>query len=131
VTPMSQWTRLSLLGAPFAFAALVVLACSGGAGSSLSSCPDPVDVAPGGVCTTGTACTSAAALPDCPGSAGSLTCNCTGTGWVCADPTASACFPDAGDDGGDGGDGGDETAEAANGDAGDQTDAFDVVTTGD
>jgi hypothetical protein len=102
VIQMTKWTRLSLAGAPLALALAVSLAvaCSGGAGSSLSSCPDPADIAPGGVCTDGTACASTAALPDCPGSAGSLTCNCTNSGWVCADPTGSACYPDAGDEGG-------------------------------
>ena len=109
---MTKWTRLSLAAAPLALALAVSLAvaCSGGAGSSLSSCPDPADIAPGGACTDGTACVSAAALPDCPGSLGSLTCNCTSAGWVCADPTGSECNPDAGDQGEGGGDeaGGDE-----------------------
>ena len=104
--------------APLAVALLVgvVVACSGGAGSSLSACPDPADIAPGGTCTTGTACPSAAALPDCPGSVGSLTCNCTNAGWTCADPTGSVCYPDASDEGGEAG--GDEAGGDDGGDAG-------------
>ncbi len=128
MTQMNKWTRFSVIAATaaplgLAFAVCLAVACSGGAGSSLASCPDPVDIAPGGSCTTGTACASAAALPDCPGSAGSLTCNCTNAGWVCADPTGSVCYPDGGDEGGEGG--GDEGGggEAGGDDGGAELDA--------
>jgi hypothetical protein len=99
VTTAPTHRRLPLLLAALGLGALVLLvaACDGGAGSSLSSCPASSDVVPGGACAMGIACPSAAALPDCPGSAGSLTCTCTKDGWTCADPTGSECHPDASD----------------------------------
>ena len=95
--------RLSMLLPPLAgalvvaFVTLLGSACDGGAGGSLDACPASSDIVPGGACAMGTACPSAASLPDCPGSAGSLTCNCTKDGWLCADPTGSVCQPDAAD----------------------------------
>jgi hypothetical protein len=91
----------SLFGLALAGAIGVAAACSGGAGSSLSACPSPTDVAPGGFCTDGQSCASAAIPGDCPGAAGALICNCTASGWVCADPSGSECFPDAGEAGTD------------------------------
>src|SRR6476646_8677566 len=68
--------------------------CSGGAGSSLQACPPSNEVQPGGACTSGASCPSAAALPDCPGSTGSLACNCTAQGWVCFDQSRHECHAD-------------------------------------
>jgi hypothetical protein len=90
----------ALFGLGLCAAIAVAVACSGGAGSSLSSCPSPSDVAPGGFCTDGQSCPSAVAPDDCPGAEGALICNCTASGWVCFDPSGSDCFPDAGDEGG-------------------------------
>jgi hypothetical protein len=90
--------------------AVVLTACSGGAGSTLSSCASPHDIEPGGVCAMGQSCPSASALPDCPGSEGSLVCTCTKDGWNCVDPAANPCFPEQ--DGGDGGEGDGEAEDA-------------------
>jgi hypothetical protein len=104
---MTKWAILSVL-ASCLVGVLAFVACSGGTGSSLNACPAASDITPGDVCVIGFACPSTQALPDCPGSVGSISCNCTATGWDCVDPHANPCFPDdAGDEAGDEG-GGDE-----------------------
>ena len=122
---MTRTILHSVVGLALAGAIAIYAACSGGAGGSLSGCPNPVDITPGGFCTDGQSCPSAAALDQCPGSQGALICNCTSAGWVCFDPSGSACFPDAGeggtDEGGTDEGGTDEggTDDGSGGDSGD------------
>ena len=120
---MTKWAIVSVI-ASCVVGVLAFAACSGGAGSSLSACPAPADITPGDTCAIGFACPSSQALPDCPGSMGSISCNCTATGWDCVDPHQNPCFTDASDEVGDeaGGDeaGGDEAGDDGGGDAGAQ-----------